>query len=219
LRTARKVVSFKYIQGLAMTTDGLSLAEQVGVTDASQVAVASQLPNQSIAEAGKTIYRALAASDTGWQMDSIGFVTNKDRARFAVGIRDIYTGTVQYSEAGQRVSKPYAFLGAVDKVQLLADEFLPEDFDRDSAWIIYSIIVESQTVDIAPADRLYGSGAGVPKTLYFNREPDAEDKLGLRVDTDNPVSELRIKFSMFRPDELRSSTPVIKGFRLKATLI
>jgi len=219
VRTARKVVGFKYLQGIAMNLEGLNLAEHVGVTDPSQVAIASELPNQSMAEAGKTIYRSLAAADSGWQMDSMGFITKKNRARFAVGIRDIYTGAVEYGEAGQRVSKPYLFPGAVDRVQLLADEFLPEGFDRNSQWISYHIVVESRSYQIAPVDRLYGSGAGVPKTLYFNREPDVDDKLGQRIDTDNPVSELRIKFSLVRPPDLKGSTPVVKGFRLRATLI
>lgn len=218
-RIARKVISFKYLQSIGLMSEGLNLGEQVGTTTGSRVQVDDAEPIESISESGKSIFRVSTASDSGWQMDSMDFISKNDRARYAIGLRDIYVGNTSYGIMGQTVSRIYSLPGNLDKVQLLAEEAMPLGFDRDKVWIQYHIIIESKAVEIVPTNRVYGSGAGVPRTIYINRDPDEGDKTGLRLDVADRVTDLRIKFTIKRPSDVEGASPLIKGFRLKATVL
>ena len=218
-RSGNKIVKFNYLQTIAASLDDFDLKENIGVTDGGNYSHTVHLPNQALAKTGKTLYKVMGAADTGWQIDNITDSISENVARFPIGIRDIYLGSTKYAAKGQIVTKPFEFPGSIASVQLHLNSFIPSGYDRNSNWIQSFIIAESSKIEIRPVNSLYGSDESVPIKIYFNREPDQEEKLSKRVDTESPVNRLRAAFTISRPGDNENSSPIVKGFRFKVELL
>lgn len=218
-RSGHKTLKFRYLQSIASVQDEFDLKENIDVTPSKEHKHTTKLPNQSLAESGKSIYRVMGAYDTGWQIKGQSYDLKEDVARFPIGIRDIYFGSTKYAEKGQLVTKPFMFPGSIDKIQIYANTFIPANFDRNKSWINFFVVIGSEKLPILPVNNLYGAAESIPNTIYINRDPDPEENMARRFDSENDVNELRASFTIRRPSENENSSPILKGFRFKVGIL
>jgi hypothetical protein len=156
-----------------------------------------------------------------------------DKARFAIGVRDINLYSYRFSEVSEVVSKPFLSPSPIGKVSLSVEEQVPGVFYKGSGsegtennWIKYYISVDNGTSwkRISPIHhRATISEDGVnlvPEIINFNSEVvGAERKNPLAyVDTGSPIYEIRFKAVLTRPttiSDAESYTPVLKKYALQ----
>lgn len=138
--------------------------------------------------------------------------------RWAIGIRDILIEESKYKETTIVVSKPFRVAGVIDRVSIEADTFIPSNFpeDPDSLWIKF-FVSPDDGLNWYPISRIQDDYLGIPEVIAFNDPIPAEFReIGVDyIATNSVVNSLRVKVEMSRPEELDSSSPILRSYKLK----
>ena len=156
-----------------------------------------------------------------------------DRARFALGVRDINLYSYKFAATSEIVSKPYMSPSPVAKIALQVEEQIPKVFYSDASragsendWIKYYVSVDNGTswIRISPTHHkttVTEDGKGiVPEILNVNSDvPIAERSNPLAyVDVGDAVYSVRFKAALSRPTDIadaESYTPVLSQYSLQ----
>jgi hypothetical protein len=140
--------------------------------------------------------------------------------RWAIGIRDIGVEELKYNPSGIMVSKLFKFNGVVDRVALEANTVIPNTFTLGSGqWVKYYVSPDDG-ITWVPISNIYDSVMGVKEIVAFNDPLPSEfrEENITYKNVNNLVTSLRVKIEMSRPEELVSSSPVVRWYKLKVRL-
>lgn len=156
--------------------------------------------------------------------------TKYDKARFAIGIRDIGLYSYKFAESSEIVSLPYNSPKPISKLVVRVDEFIPKIFYADSPgtendWIKYYISVDDAVTwhRISPLNHnsiAVEGGYTVPQVININSDISAEERLNplAYIDTPQPVYAVRFKAVLSRPANIADSdayTPILNEYALQ----
>lgn len=145
-------------------------------------------------------------------------VTLWDKLRYAIGIKEIGVHSHTYEETSEFVSVPFEVPRPIRKVYLHTDEIIPASFDTDHTWIEYYVSFgdSNEWHQIRPAD--HRRPDDVPIIINVNSELEEHDRVSTEgyINFDGPVRKFRLRAVLIRPGDDEVSTPVLKGYRLKA---
>lgn len=159
-------------------------------------------------------------------------VTKNDKARFAIGIRDIDLFSYQFAGMSEIVSQPYIIPKPVSKIALTVDEQIPKIFyseDRsgtENDWIKYYVSVDDGVSwsRISPEQHKYTVSEDgvnfVPQIINVNSGVSTNDRKNplAYIDTDTPVYAVRFRAVLSRPTDItdaESYTPVLSSYSLQ----
>lgn len=174
---------------------------------------------------GHNVERQTTIDKSGWNVKDQYYKTRWDRARYAVGIKEIGAWAYQFTQKSGFISVPFRTPKPIASVSLHTDEIIPKAFTRSGPikpWIRYWLTFDDgqNWVEISPAAQ--GSvnridDVKVPQTIHVNSGiPTAErDPRAGYADYDVAITQVRLKAIMERPEELTDVTPVLKGYRLR----
>lgn len=138
--------------------------------------------------------------------------------RWAIGIRDILIQESKYKETSTLISKEFKIPGIVDRVSLESDVFIPPNFPsgNDIIWVRFYVTPDGG-LNWYPISRIQDDYLGIPEVIAFNDPLPAEFReVGVSyVNTNSVVSSLRVKVEMSRPEDLESSSPIVRSYVLK----
>ena len=221
-----------------ITNEEGSLAKETGKT-LSEVALAASIALTAVPVAGilgaldllfkgklgigKTIAKALGfgsevkVQDSGWQFQEAALVPRFDKARYAIGIREIGLFNYKYDTVSTLISKVFVTPKPIDTVALRVDTSFPVDENKDEL-IKYFFSVDDGTTwnPIAPLELPYITSSFVPQIYRINSEipPNLRDSNIGYVNTDSPITQIRFKAVLKGVPENNSVTPVLKSYRL-----
>ena len=160
-------------------------------------------------------------------------VTKYDKARFAIGIRDIGIYSYNFVSTSEIVSQPFSSPKPIDKVNLTVDEYIPKVFyttsgneGTENSWIKYYISIDDGTSwrRISPSnhtatvseDGIYN----VPEVININSDIASDERENplAYIDTSEPVYRVRFKAVLTRPDNIvdsESYSPLLSSYALK----
>lgn len=159
-------------------------------------------------------------------------VTKNDKARFAIGIRDINMYSYVFAATSEVVSKPYVSPTPISKLALQVEEQIPNVFysgsnaGTDNDWIKYYISVNNGTSwnRISPTHHrstISEDGVNpVPEIININSDvtgADRENPLAY-VDIGTAVYTVRFKAVLSRPTDIQNAesfTPVLSKYALQ----
>lgn len=176
---------------------------------------------------GGTTQRSNKVEDSGWTIKSQEKVTQWDKIRYGIGIKEIGAYAYQFVERSGFVSVPFKTPKPIRSVSLHVDEIIPTVFNKDvvQPWIKYWIAFadSDQWTSIAPAN----TGAAnlldarrAPQTIHVNTgipEQERDARAGY-ADLSTEVNQVRLKAILERPAGRVDMTPVLKGYRLRIVL-
>jgi len=157
----------------------------------------------------------------------------EDKARFAIGIRDINMYAYKFAETSEVVSEPYTSPKPISKITLAVDEQIPRVFytsaglsGTENEWIKYYVSADDGTTwyRISPKNhRTTISTDGInniPEVININSDisPEARDNPLSYVDIGYPVYEVRFRAVLSRPTTIadaESYTPVLSKYALQ----
>ena len=160
-------------------------------------------------------------------------VVKDDKARFAIGIRDINIYSYKFAEVSEVVSKPYMSPKPIAKVVLTVDEQIPKVFytasgqeGTENDWIKYYISADNGAswYRIAPIHhRTIISEDGVnnvPEIININSDIDVNERDNplAYIDTGTAIYSVRFKAVLSRPTTItdaESYTPVLSKYALQ----
>jgi hypothetical protein len=160
-------------------------------------------------------------------------ITKDDRARFAIGIRDINLYSYVFAETSEIVSQPFISPKPISKVALNVVEQIPKIFyDSDeyagteNDWIKYYISADDGASwrRISPLHHKQTVSEGgqyyVPEIININSEVGVQDRDNplAYIDTGTPVYNVRFKAALSRPTTIQdaeSFTPVLSSYSLQ----
>lgn len=189
-----KKVLFGYLQTMKAMADEIDYYAASGLEKSSRQ---SELKISSV-------LTGITVNDTGWVQGAETLRVHYDRARIAVGIRDIELSDRIYREKSEFITKPYRLVQPARTIQLETDEWIPSGFTQA---IKYYISFDGQTwTEISPI----GGSSKAPDMLTVNSNGEG------RISAEDPTS-FRLKVSMARPSggSFEKATPVLRGYRLK----
>lgn len=137
--------------------------------------------------------------------------------RWAIGIRDILIEESLYKPTSMLISKPFRVAGVVDRVSLEADTFVPSNFSiEDGLWIKF-FVSPNDGLNWYPISRIQDDFLGIPEIIAFNDPIPAEFReIGVQyINTNSVVNSLRVKIELSRPEDLVSSSPIVRSYKLK----
>lgn len=175
--------------------------------------------------AGHDVERQTTNESSGWAIKNQYYKTRWDKARYAIGIKEIGAWAYKYAQKSGFISVPFRTPKPIRSVSLHTDEIIPKAFSRSGPvrpWIRYWITFDDgqNWTEIAPAaegafNRI--DNVKIPQTIHVNAgipEPERDPRAGY-VDFDVDVTQVRLKAIMERPENLTDTTPVLKGYRLR----
>ena len=160
-------------------------------------------------------------------------VEKNDRARFAIGIRDINLYSYRFAETSEIISKAYVSPKPISKVTLAVDEQIPKLFYTSSGltgtendWIKYYVSVDNGAswYRISPLHHRRtvseNSANNVPEIINVNSDVEVADRDNplAYIDVGVPVYEVRFKAFLSRPSTIpqaESYTPVLSKYALQ----
>lgn len=137
--------------------------------------------------------------------------------RWAVGIRDITLQQREYVERSVIVTKPLRVGGVVDRVALTrADILVPQEYSSDQSWVEFYVSPDDGG-SWFQISRIEDDYLGIPEQIAFNDPtPEAFREAGVAYyNVDGIVTSLRLKIVLTRPDELVTTTPILRSYALK----
>jgi len=156
---------------------------------------------------------------------------NNDKARFAIGVRDINIFSYKFEATSEVVSKPFVSPKPIYKVALQIEEQVPVIFYKDNTgtendWIKYYISVDNGTSwrRISPTShRTTISEDGInsiPEIININSEVATADRTNplAYIDTGDSVYSIRFKAALSRPTTITdadSYTPALSKYALQ----
>ncbi len=159
--------------------------------------------------------------------------TKYNKARFAIGIRDIGIYSYSFAEKSEIVSQPYTSPKSIAKVSLTVEEHIPKIFytatgndGTENSWIKYYISVDDAISwqRISPTNHTRTAAEDgvhdVPEVININSDvSDGERKNPLSyIDTPEPIYKVRFKAVLTRPDNIvdsESYSPILSKYALK----
>ena len=197
------------------------------------------VPTQVLAWAGKLLGGLFGSSKQTETSVGPATITRQwtdlrdNKARFAIGIRDINIFSYRFAETSEIVSKPYTSPSPISKISLEVDETIPKIFYSDPArsgtdndWIKYYISVNNgaswnRISPIHHRTTMSEDGANpVPEIININSEvPPTERNNPLAyIDSQEAIYQIRFKAVLSRPTEIAdadSYTPVLSRYALQ----
>lgn len=137
--------------------------------------------------------------------------------RWAIGIRDITLQQREYVERSVLVTKPLRVGGVVDRVALTrADIVIPPQYSSDKTWVEFYVSPDDGG-SWFQISRIEDDYLGIPEQIAFNDPtPEAFREAGVAYyNVDGIVTSLRLKIVLTRPDELETTTPILRSYALK----
>jgi hypothetical protein len=136
--------------------------------------------------------------------------------RWAIGIRDISVQQVNYVQKSIFISTPIRVGGLVDRVALDALTYVPSSFSTSAGWVRFYISPDDGDTWI-PISRVTDDYLGVPEILVFNDPtPDQFREHGAQyVATKNPVTAIRVKIELERPEDSTASSPLVRSYTVR----
>jgi len=159
--------------------------------------------------------------------------TKYDKARFAIGIRDIGIYSYSFAETSEVVSQPFNSPKPISKLSLTVDEYIPKIFytsagndGTENDWIKYYISVNNAAswTRISPTNHTETLSAGgiypLPEVININSDisVDERDNPLAYIDTTEPVYQARFKAVLTRPTNIADSesySPLLSSYALK----
>jgi hypothetical protein len=136
--------------------------------------------------------------------------------RWTIGIRDISVENVRYQSFSTMISKLFRVDGIVDRVTLESDYAIPSSFPTNEQWVKF-YVSPNEGIDWFQISNIKDDNNDVPEVIAFNdpiptefREPGVEHH-----NVSNSVESLLVRIDIERPSDQKSSTPVVKDYRLK----
>lgn len=137
--------------------------------------------------------------------------------RWAIGIRDLIMQQVEYRQKSVLITKRLRVGGLVDRVMLEeADIMVPNEYDTSQHWVKFFISPDDGE-NWYQISRISDPNNGIPQQISFNDplHPSLREGSVANYTTDVPVTSIRLKVELTRPADKRSTTPVLKSYRLK----
>ena len=229
IRRLKRLVKLSYLQTVAITEQTKSATDFVGsptpfTSSSSSFRGPDLLFGFSagmMGDGGGST--AVDFSDTGWVISNTWLETYWDKVRYAIGIRDIGVFQFQYAETSEIVSQPWVSPKEIQKVSLVVDETIPNNFPIGPRYIEYYVSADPGTewIQINPLDTptaFETNGDIMPRIINFNTErPASSTNDNKYITTDSPVKAVRFRAVLKRPadiDNADSMTPVLKKYRL-----
>lgn len=165
---------------------------------------------------------------TGWSVKERYYETKWDKARYAIGIKEIGAYAYIYSDKAGFVSVPFRAPKPIVAVSLYTDEITPEIFGETAVrpWIKYWVSFNDgqSWTPIAPANQAVnwvdGIDARIPQTIHVNSGIPEEER-DLRtgyVDLGEATNQIRLKAVLERPSQYADMTPILKAYRLRMVM-
>ena len=160
-------------------------------------------------------------------------VTKYNKARFAIGVRDIGLYSYKFAETSELISQPYTSPKSIAKVSVTVDEFIPKEFystsgneGTENEWIKYYISADDGVSwkRISPINHTVTAAEdgvnNLPEIININSDISSDDRGNplSYVDTANAVYQVRFKAVLARPSNLsegESYTPVLSKYAIK----
>lgn len=164
---------------------------------------------------------------SGWSVKGKNYVTKWDKARYAIGIKEIGVWSYIFSDKAGFISVPFKTPKPIRSLSLHTDEIVPNLFtDRKlRPWIKYWVSFNDgqDWTQLVPANQgtlNYVDGVRLPQTIHVNSglpEEEREPRAGY-ADIGAAANSVRLKVVMERPSDLTDMTPVLKAYRLRMIL-
>ena len=158
-------------------------------------------------------------------------VTQYDKTRFAIGIRDIEMYAYQFATQSMLTSLPFVSPKPVEAVSLNVTETIPSAFLSSSfqgdrySWIKYFISVDngttwSQINPMSHGDYVLPDGSLVPQVINVNSSVAVSDRVNplAYIDTPSPAYTVRFRAVLTRPTTLENAnsyTPSLSNYSLQ----
>lgn len=237
IRSYTKNITLSYLQTIQVWEGSRDVATLGGTTRplsgfSSVTKSSSDSGVFGIGASSSSSSKSKSFTDSGWYINQNWLETFWDKARYAVGIKEVGIHNFTYSEACEIVSVPYNIPAPIAKVSLLVDESIPDEFFEiasERPWIEYFFkIGENDWFAIQPINQnniRYAEGSIVPKIFNINqRIPiDQQDPLQGYFDIERNVHDIRFRAVLRRPTEDQlvdgnTYSPVLKSYRLQISV-
>jgi hypothetical protein len=183
---------------------------------------------------GKKVRRStqVDVKDSGFSLVKTWNQPQFDIIRYAMGIRELTVSQFTYVPVSELVSKPWQSPKEIQKVTLIVDQFIPNQFPPGQNYIEYYIkpdLDEAEWVRINPVGlptQFTDGGSIVPRIVSFNTEKPVNSSLeDAFVTTEQPVRTIRFRAVLKRPETIvdnpeisaNAYSPVLKSYRLLLT--
>lgn len=152
-------------------------------------------------------------SDSGWQVVLQKSITNTEKERYAIGIRDINVFGYSYANKSEIESTTFSVPANIKKISLDVSDHVPPEFDEKRYIKYYISAGGSDWMEINPTSKkpYYSEDGLVPKIYNINRE----EPLKGNIESEEPVREVKIKIEISRPDQLPYYTPFVNSYKLR----
>lgn len=136
--------------------------------------------------------------------------------RWAIGIRDLLIQQLQYQVQSIWVTTPLRIGGIVDRVTLEADIYVPPEFPSTQSWVNFYVSPNDGT-DWYQISRIQDDYLNIPEEIAFNDPlpPQFHEPGVAYYNTGTAVTALRFKIVLSRPEDVSTSTPLVRSYRLK----
>jgi hypothetical protein len=187
---------------------------------------------RDILDPGRFLHTPSQAASTthdysGWDVKGQYHETKWDKARYAIGIKEIGAWAYIYSEKAGFVSVPFKTPKPIMSLSLHTDEIVPKAFTEGALrpWIQYWVSFnDGETwAQLVPANQgtlNFVDGVRLPQTIHVNSgipEEERDPRAGY-ADLGVPANSVRLKVLLERPSEHTDMTPVLKAYRLRMIL-
>jgi hypothetical protein len=137
--------------------------------------------------------------------------------RWAIGIKDISLYNTAFKESSVVVSKKFIVDGIIDRISLEADYEVPDGFSTNSRWIEF-FVSPNDGIDWFQISNIKDDFNDIPEIIAFNDPlPKEFREAGVKYhNVSGSVDSLVLRIEMSRPSDLKSSTPVLHSYKLKA---
>jgi hypothetical protein len=210
----RKVIRLGYLQTMKAIGGEFDFAKAgAGSTEGTTRQMGDTeniyIPGADGRQAGSaSVQRTTQLLDTGWVKGPETLVEKTDRARVAVGIRDMSIGESKFKEQSVFVTKEYKTVGRIKSLSIESNEAIPDAFP-DGEYIAYEASFSGETwTKVVPL-----AGKNGPKKIVVNGDVGDNEA---KVDAGEDPHTFRIRVTMKRPagSAYVGSSPVLRSFRV-----
>lgn len=165
--------------------------------------------------------------DTGFQFAGDWLAVKWDRARYAIGIRELGVYSSTHVEVSEFTSVPFSVPGPIRKASLYADFTVPKEFlavDPLRSWIEFFLTFDEgksyiQVAPISSVPSVSSSGARIPVIVNVNSPLRPEERIPTQgyFDSSSDVKSCRLRVRFTRPQgtEFELHTPILRGYKIK----
>ena len=187
---------------------------------------------QDILDPGRFLHKSEPRSQTthDWSAEAIcddWMETQWDKARYAVGVRDLRAFSYVFADYSERTSTLFRVPKPIKKITLLTDELIPKGFNRNQQlrpWIYYWVSIDDGVTWLpiaptAPSAVNYLDGSVTPVSINVNSgiPEEEQDPMQSYIEHDAPY-QIRFKWRLERPSGIDMMTPVLKAYRLQISV-